>query len=465
MRIRLYLSVEIVFYTIIQIIGLLQLSYLDPDEFFQSLNVVNHPFKDQTWEWHTGLRSGLHPLMFSITRIIANPFDQLLAARAIQVAVNVVSRVMFSAFLRRHGLDARLHTIMHALNLLTAVYTPRTYSNALEAALVLGCVSIWPFGPTPIIRMFAAFFIAGVTCWLRPTSGAFFAALFALTALPRPRCRPVLRAVVGLAAVPIVVVVCAGVDRLFYGRIVLPPLEFLRFNLLGGFAAFYGTSPACFYPVVLVLVAWPLAPLLIRPGPVAWRLVAASVAGIVALNLSPHKEIRFLVPFAPLLLLLFTPRAGRGRVGWVGRAAVGLFVVYSVVLLLVYGFFQQIAPIRCIPIIKDLIDQGKVGSALLPCHSIPTFAFPHGTLCTLRCDPPTVASVREDAILDHPDIAQMFIDDALPVPTMTADFIIVRASRWSQIRPDGWVIMKRWGETRVLPAAEGADDLLLVMPR
>ena len=123
-------------------------------------------------------------------------------------------------------------------------------------------------------------------------------------------------------------------DRLYYGFWVFPPFHFLYFNLVQSLATFYGRSRNDYYfteglPLLLTttlpfLIAGILR--IIRSFSVSKARVLAKADGrsqfsevilrdlvvtvvlvIFFLSLVPHKEVRFIYPLLPILLILSAP--------------------------------------------------------------------------------------------------------------------------------------------------------------
>ncbi|KAG9389796.1 GPI mannosyltransferase [Carpediemonas membranifera] len=446
--------IHVLLMLVIRIIAVFQLSYLDPDEFFQAGDPVVRPRDGLTWEWARGLRSILHPALIAPAGLALHPWGRILVARLIQLAVTLGSDLVFLRFRRLVGLGTIRFTILVTGNILALLYGCRTYANALEAALVLLSVSFFPLtSSVTSSHAFAAYSIAGVCCWIRPTSAVFFLALFLMSA------RPFFRHVaLGLAAVPGVLLTCGGAEYLYYGRIVIPPLEFIKFNVLEGNAAFYGTNAPWYFLAVAALAVWPifLAPTLPK-SPAQRKLFLAALVTVGVLSLSPHKEMRFILPVIPFLAIPVVTPVGI----WKFRVTGFVWIVWTVVLFSVYGFLQQAPPVLALPSINQCLAAGDV-AVLAPCHSIPEFPLSR-PLLTLKCDPPP-SPAREDAVLDDPALGELLAAGEL-FDMERLSCLVMYDSVWSQVRPSnpGLTVWRRWEAKEVLPD-ERRGDLVIVRP-
>lgn len=183
-----------------------------------------------------------------------------------------------------------------------------------------------------------------------------------------------------------------GIDRLCYGVWVLPPLNFLRFNLLTDGSSYYGIHPWHWYGTnALPTLLAAHTPLVILGVARSTRhrtplVIAASV--LVVLSLSPHKELRFLCPVLPLLLcyaalaLRSMPSSQRRR--WL----VALFVVNAPAATYLSRWHQR-APLD---LMRALRVEAVPRPLPLPIASrLPTSPPPH--LPTLHCSPFSLLSV------------------------------------------------------------------------
>eukprot|EP00850_Spirogloea_muscicola_P018611 SM000172S03084 [mRNA] locus=s172:193184:196341:+ [translate_table: standard] len=238
---------------------------------------------------------------------------QRLAPRLLQAAMAAVGD------LHLHRLAARLHGQRAAdwalacqlASWFTLFCSTRTFSSCAEAALTTAGLALWPW-PRAAVGVQPhddrrALRLAALACAARPTAAipwAFAGARRLLGLDAAAAARFVASKVLPVALVALVGTV--ALDSWMYGRPVAVPLEFLRFNVLAGGAAAYGTHPWHWYfsqgfPVMLGTLL-PLAAL----G--AWWSPERGPAWLVLWTLacySPlaHKEFRFVLPVLPLAIM------------------------------------------------------------------------------------------------------------------------------------------------------------------
>ncbi|CAD7700764.1 unnamed protein product, partial [Ostreobium quekettii] len=135
--------------------ALLVQTYFDPDEFWQGPEVAHRlvfGYGHLTWEWAVGLRTIGFPLLFT-------PPYQLLKVLHIDAAWLVAWSPRVVSVAIAAGTDVGVHTIAHKLFGSRAagwsltcqllcwfnIYClPRTFSNCLEALLVVWSLVLWP---------------------------------------------------------------------------------------------------------------------------------------------------------------------------------------------------------------------------------------------------------------------------------------------------------------------------------
>jgi hypothetical protein len=153
-------------------------------------------------------------------------------------------------------------------------------------------------------RVGAGALLLGLSVIFRLQMGMLCAAL-ALVLVAR-RAWPSLRA--ALLGLGVAALALGLLDRLTWGGWFHSALVYLRFNIIEGGAAQWGTSDAAYYARTLWLAAPApalLLALLALRG--AWRapgLFSSALLFVLAHVATPHKELRFLLPALPLLAAL-----------------------------------------------------------------------------------------------------------------------------------------------------------------
>ena len=282
-----------------------------------------------TWEWAAGLRSYLHPLLFTpaywllaVLRVDSAQLVQL-APRITQAALACAHDAVHAAFVRAHSPAPlrRAALAVSALAWFNNFTHPRPFSNCLESTLHLACLCCWPLpwqdcntaaqtghvkrrgqadtgsnhpGAPPVDTIAgsrrwraAALCCAGCSCIIRPTGAVLYVPL-ALLALARPAAgsqawRERLRFVADAA------VLCmaflggsAANDRACYGRWVVPAWQNLKFNVLRSGSAAYGEHPWHWYatqglPAMLASLL-PLVAVGLAQSYAGWRCAAGTPA-------------------------------------------------------------------------------------------------------------------------------------------------------------------------------------------
>jgi hypothetical protein len=106
----------------------------------------------------------------------------------------------------------------------------------------------------------------------------------------------------------LIVLLHGGLDLITWGSFFKSPIEYANFNIVENGGAIWGTSPWHFYvvrlweefrPISLICIA-----ILILGGINSPFLAFSLLIYLIAASLGPHKELRFMAPIIPLLLIL-----------------------------------------------------------------------------------------------------------------------------------------------------------------
>lgn len=308
------------------VIALVQLGRLHPDEVYQVLEPAYwraYGYGVLAWEWspNAGIRNWAIPGLFGwlLSLCKAAGLHDPRAYRAVLEVPQYLLHAwaMFAAYryLERRcppglAFPAFLAVAFYGLVL---AFGGRTMSESFSTDFLLVAVEAFDRPPgksRPAILGGAALGLAVVSRY--PSAVLVLAALAWL--LLRRRWRALLGAV---AAGAVVALALGALDWATWGRPFHSLLAYLDFNVLSGQAAArFGSEPGWFYLPVLAsqLPAWiwlalPLA--VSKPGDRLGLPLFTSLAYLVALSLTAHKEARFLYPALVLLTLYAAPGLSR----------------------------------------------------------------------------------------------------------------------------------------------------------
>lgn len=417
-------------------------TFFQPDEYYQALEPAHNfvfGYGYITWEWKEHLRASFHPLIYSmgyfLTRFLPHKYEQklvLLVPKITGAALATVAETCLYGFARNFSRDEVLAKIVVVLSLLSTFnwyFITRSFSNGLEMTLTTAALSFWPWdGALDYEKLLISCFLAFESIIVRPTNGLIWLCVglhFLMQTYSQKRRFVPLLALVGvlLGEFGAVLGLNAALDRFFYGQWTFPLYNFVEFNVLRNLSVFYGTAPWHFY----LFQGIPLLLMLYMPFFVhslfwlqKWKTLLGQTCLFVAFGFSlvAHKEIRFLYPLQPLLLVV---TAYSVRAIWIG----GIFgqrtlkeLVLAVVLLngAIAFFFTRIHERGSIEVIDYLALRGESVGFLTPCHSTPWQAKMHQkemqNAWFLTCEPPLhLATGSREALAKYRDESDQFYDD------------------------------------------------------
>ncbi|KAA8535457.1 hypothetical protein F0562_030460 [Nyssa sinensis] len=418
--------------------SLLVQTYFNPDEHWQALEVAHHitfGYGHLTWEWEKGIRSYLHPVLFSLLyKVLAvfhldTPWLMVRAPRLLQSVLSAIgdlylyklSQVMFGEHVAQWALFSQL------TNWFMFFCITRTLSNSLETVLTLVGLYYWPSmrvspSEVPLVSRKWGLVVAALACAIRPTSAITWVYVgFLELFLTRHRLKFIF-----LEVVPIGVLVLALVcllDRLMYGLWVLVPLNFLKFNFLSSGGDYYGTHKWHWYftqgfsVMLFTFLPFSIAGIMLSKqwklsGLVAWVLGLYSLLG--------HKEFRFVLPVLPIALMfsgyslakIRRPRSSdgekKGPISICTRCPsnMQLAVFFLLATNLPMAFYMSLVHQRGTEDVMNYLSKeahnGRVKSILFltPCHATPYYSTLHRNLPMrfLDCSPR-----EEEGSLDESD--------------------------------------------------------------
>lgn len=443
------------------LVAMLQLTAFAPDEYFQGPEVAHRVvfgYGHLTWEWVAGLRSYLHPMVYAtVYKVIVGIVPTALGgavtwwgpyvlhaviAAWTQAGAHRLAEFVFKPSPTSDGSLRRLNAWLLDWNWFMGYCLTRPYSNSLEAALCThGLVAYMraSFAPPGWLRavtdkdrtysMMIWVTLGALCVVLRPASGLFWAMLAVRALLwPAPgTCRTknrMLLLALGVSLSGAILALTTCIDWLMYGRLEIVPWNFLRFNVLEGGSALYGTSPwhanmTMHFPSML-LVAFPLfwygwyvnwRPRSQEGGrtgalgrPHRWDMRQCDVPEdaratqqvsflawcalfyCMVYSIPAHKEVRFLLPVLPMCMPAVSYGMDALATRWSAASFSRLYKWLNVIALAYFSLFHQRGQVRVMSVVRHLhaavSHEGGGGRAtsvlfLTPCHFTPYYASLH----------------------------------------------------------------------------------------
>ncbi|XP_075981867.1 phosphatidylinositol glycan anchor biosynthesis class B [Anticarsia gemmatalis] len=422
--------VSVIFFVRLLSVFVVQTWYV-PDEYWQTLEVAHKEvfgYGALTWEWQKGIRSYLYPslvaLLYTILKYTGLDYPEalVLLPRILQAVISTAADYSFYKWT-----GGRKWALFLILTSWFWFYTgSRTLLQTLETALVAIALSLFPFKGAKLGYFDQEsprwIWLAVLCVFIRPTSAPLWVVLGAynLFTTNQGRLRLIMRTYVPISL--IVGGALVGLDSYYYGRLIITPWEFFRFNVLHDIASFYGQHPWHWYltqglPAVLginlVPVLWAIYNILRRPkeNKNGLLLLAAVASHVAVYSFIPHKEFRFVLPLLPILMYL----AQDVIVPWSRKAKKWqLYLVAGAILLgnagpaVYFGARHQAGSTAVMPLLRDAVTSNRTSIAfLMPCHSTPLYSHLHKNISTryLNCDPPfskTGDTFEAEAFFNNP---------------------------------------------------------------
>ncbi|CAB0014952.1 unnamed protein product [Nesidiocoris tenuis] len=297
-----------------------------PDEYWQSLEVAHNKvfgYGYLTWEWTEGIRSyvyvGLVSGVYYILKLLDldTPEAVVIAPRIMQGIISAIADVYFLRWVheKRNG-QYSWAFISWFTTFFIAYCSTRTLINTFEMNLTIIALYYYPWTPKTNNFVFAS--IVTLLCFVRPTAGVIWLPLVLIN-LSSVR-KPVMYAL--LSYVPNLILVggaCVALDTFMHGSLVITPWNFFKINVLKGIGSFYGTHDVLWYlycglPVVLGLQTLPFVIGCFRLARSRfWKTIKYNLEAqmfvtilwtIFVYSLLPHKEFRFILPLAPMMIYI-----------------------------------------------------------------------------------------------------------------------------------------------------------------
>lgn len=421
-----------------------------PDEYWQSLEVAHRSvfgYGYLTWEWKYGIRSYLHPLLFTPCFYLARLIEPYISydiitllPRVLQAVITAVSECCFYEFV--NTVYSRRIAVWTATSLCVSWFwwycCSRTLINTLEANLF--CFSLYLIrnvlkGDYCTFRFDSTFtlfvVISALTVSLRPTSAAVYFPIYLhllhktyLSSNKSYNCLLQLTLKILIVAA-IVLATTVAIDCCFYDRWLSVHFNFLKFNVLNGQSGFYGSHPVHWYlsqgiPVVAGVQGLFAAAAVYKytMNATTKLFLAVVLVTVAAYSIPGHKEFRFIYVLLPVFSLfsgLFLH-----QLSWKAqKLAVLVLLVTNVPAALYTGLVHQQGPHQVLHSLRsdfthlssyaDGDDTSTAVMFLLPCHSTPYYhALHHNvTMQFLTCEP------NLTGVSDYVDEADVFFSDPL----------------------------------------------------
>ncbi|KAI5067112.1 hypothetical protein GOP47_0017640 [Adiantum capillus-veneris] len=430
-------------------------TFFNPDEYWQSVEVAHRivfGYGHLTWEWSKGIRSYVHPLIFAgLYKVLKfTKMDTrwlvMKAPRLLQGLFAAAGDLYLFRLARLYWGD---HTAKWAIfcqlcNWFNFFCMVRTFSNCLETVLTLAALYHWVVGERSLksncFSLFTArqlaLFLAALACVIRPTSAIVWMYVGLIGLIKTDKKSQLLFEVIVIGVFTFGASCLA--DRWMYGKWILVPLNFLRFNFFASGGNYYGTHPWHWYfsqgfPAI-IMTFLPLSILGI------WWSKQWQLAGLMGWVLSlysclGHKEFRFVLPVLPIGLMfagyalarmqycveeqcfdsgstlheasktktdgnMFNFSKGKMR-SWGHACIIGLLIT-NIPTALYTSLVHQRGTETVMHVLSEEIVRGDATNIvyLMPCHSTPYYSFLHSnvTLRFLDCTPS-----NEEGYVDESD--------------------------------------------------------------
>ncbi|QLQ78255.1 hypothetical protein HG537_0A05020 [Torulaspora globosa] len=348
------------------VIGLflsIQLSYIHPDEHFQSLEVlacrifgINGTIP---WEFQseTAARSfvplflNYGPLLCVLKFIKVN--NPLVILRLVRIQNYLIfmatSRHVMRKLFGGDAIGAKWCNFFIATSYISGCFQSHSFSNSLETIVLLIVLALYNellcHGGGYKISCLAGFLIA-LGCFNRITFPAFilFPSLVVFWRFFRTHQGPLVLLLMSSVVSSLVFVL---IDTRMYrsSEFTITPLRNLLYNFDEANLEKHGLHPR--YQHALINLPQILGPavLLINPSRHSFRkgtnglIVSAIISGLLFLSIFKHQELRFLLPLGPLVFACLNPINSIASIN--SALIIKLWLVFNAILGTIYGVYHQ----------------------------------------------------------------------------------------------------------------------------
>ncbi|CUM62805.1 uncharacterized protein PRCAT00000363001 [Priceomyces carsonii] len=412
-------------------------TFFQADEYYQSLEPAHkncYGYGYLTWEWREGLRSSIHPIIYSLgyhmlSSFSDNPEAVIIAPKVIGALQATIAEYYLYRFVQSVSKNECLSKLTLAFSLVSPFnwyFITRSFSNNLEMVFTVIGLTYWPWNFVVNKYLFLSCGFAFFSCIIRPTNGLIWIYLGSYLLwknyLLYRNLSVIFMALTYLEIELLLVLLISGLlDRAFYNRWTFPLYNFLEFNIFRNLSIFYGTAPWHFY----ILQAFPLILLTYLPFFIhsiivlkCFKHVLGQMVAFVVLGFSlvGHKEIRFIYPLHPVLLY-FSACSVNYLASRLNLHKLVLPVVFLNIA--IAFFFTQVHERGVIDVVHYLRLTPSVESfgLLTPCHSTPWQSHLHNITFSqnswfITCEPPLhLQTSSAGAIKSYKDESDHFYDN------------------------------------------------------
>lgn len=399
--------------------SLLIKTVFNPDEYWQSLEIASYHIFGMghlTWEWVYGIRSFTFPAIFAIVFKFLKVFGLensslfILAPKLIQsifAATNdlFVYLIAVKLFNSKVAKIALLFSLTSWFNYFASV---RILSNVLESTVTIIAFYYWiPLiynlkknDSLPVYDLVKVVCLISLGPFIR-TSNIIIAVYFLSILFFNIRDFNRFYNVFGITLlIGLVALLIEGLlNYSFYGKFIIPHLNFIYINVIENVSSFYGHEPWHWYissglPTVLgpLVLLIPFSFCNRQKHKTSKSILYFSAYVVLALSFISHKEFRFLFPILPLLFIYF------------GSIFVDLsvshpklsksFLIFSFLInggfSFYFGTIHQRGPLEVADYLRDNYGDIEGVLFLTPCHSTPYYGYINldVPMKFLTCEPP-----------------------------------------------------------------------------
>ncbi|PRP74835.1 hypothetical protein PROFUN_09535 [Planoprotostelium fungivorum] len=393
----------------------------NPDEYWQSLEVAHDMvfgYGWRTWEWSEGIRSYIHPLIFSIPYYLlrATGLDStqliIVLPKLIQGTFTAICDVyVYKLSLRIFGHNVAEWTMFFWLTNWFVFYCMvRTFSNSLETVLTTVALSYWNWFPHIDSRstsssagstnMSLSLSLAALSVLIRPTSLILWVVLAVHQMLYSVTLKQRLHFVYQCLLVgSLSLFILVAIDSYCYGKFTFILYNFISFNLINDAGVLYGTHPWHWYitqglPTILGGYL-PFFLLGIIPSTRKnLMLFIMIIFSVIVLSQSSHKEFRFLLPLMPICFIISSLYASTQfgafhvkRWSIQTKTIIGVTTSINLFMAIYFSLFHQSGAISAH---RERMGRPIDVHFLMSCHSTPHQSYIHDEtvrLMMLDCSP------------------------------------------------------------------------------